>query len=53
MATDRTMSTTWRGTLMEGAGTIHEAPERRLRPARRQLGLARRGAERARRAPRS
>jgi lipoyl-dependent peroxiredoxin len=25
MATDRTMSTTWRGTLMEGAGTIHEA----------------------------
>jgi lipoyl-dependent peroxiredoxin len=26
MATDRTMTTTWRGTLMEGAGTIHEAP---------------------------
>lgn len=26
MATVRTMSTTWRGTLMEGAGTIHEAP---------------------------
>jgi osmotically inducible protein OsmC len=25
MATDRTMSTTWRGTLLEGAGTIHEA----------------------------
>jgi lipoyl-dependent peroxiredoxin len=25
MATDRTMSTTWRGTLMDGAGTIHEA----------------------------
>jgi len=25
MATDRTMSTTWRGTLMEGSGTIHEA----------------------------
>ena len=26
MATERTMSTTWHGTLMEGAGTIHEAP---------------------------
>src|SRR5215510_6537562 len=26
MATERTMSTTWRGTLMDGAGTIHEAP---------------------------
>ena len=26
MATDRTMTTTWRGTLMDGAGTIHEAP---------------------------
>jgi len=25
MATQRTMSTTWRGTLMDGAGTIHEA----------------------------
>ena len=25
MATDRTMSTTWNGTLMDGAGTIHEA----------------------------
>jgi lipoyl-dependent peroxiredoxin len=25
MATDRTMSTTWNGSLMEGAGTIHEA----------------------------
>jgi osmotically inducible protein OsmC len=25
MATDRTMSTTWKGTLMEGSGTIHEA----------------------------
>lgn len=25
MATDRTMSTTWRGTLMDGEGTIHEA----------------------------
>ena len=25
MATERTMSTTWHGTLMEGAGTIHEA----------------------------
>jgi osmotically inducible protein OsmC len=25
MATDRTMSTTWNGTLMEGRGTIHEA----------------------------
>ena len=25
MATERTMSTTWRGTLMEGSGTIHEA----------------------------
>jgi len=25
MATDRTMSTTWNGTLMEGSGTIHEA----------------------------
>ena len=25
MATDRTMSTTWKGTLMDGAGTIHEA----------------------------
>src|SRR6476619_4056768 len=25
MATDRTMSTTWHGTLMDGAGTIHEA----------------------------
>lgn len=25
MATERTMSTTWRGTLMEGEGTIHEA----------------------------
>lgn len=25
MATERTMSTTWRGTLMEGAGTIHDA----------------------------
>ena len=25
MATDRTMSTTWKGTLMEGAGTIHAA----------------------------
>lgn len=25
MATERTMSTTWRGSLMEGAGTIHEA----------------------------
>ena len=25
MATERTMSTTWRGTLMDGAGTIHEA----------------------------
>lgn len=26
MATERTMSTTWHGTLMAGAGTIHEAP---------------------------
>lgn len=25
MATERTMSTTWRGSLMEGEGTIHEA----------------------------
>ena len=25
MATERTMSTTWRGTLTEGSGTIHEA----------------------------
>ena len=25
MATDRTMSTTWHGTLLEGEGTIHEA----------------------------
>ena len=25
MATDRTMSTTWHGTLMEGSGTIHAA----------------------------
>ena len=25
MATERRMSTTWHGTLMEGAGTIHEA----------------------------
>jgi lipoyl-dependent peroxiredoxin len=25
MATERTMSTTWRGTLMDGAGAIHEA----------------------------
>jgi len=25
MATERTMSTTWHGTLMEGEGTIHEA----------------------------
>jgi osmotically inducible protein OsmC len=25
MATERTMSTTWKGTLMEGSGTIHEA----------------------------
>ena len=25
MATERTMSTTWHGTLMEGSGTIHEA----------------------------
>ena len=25
MATDRTMSTTWNGSLMEGRGTIHEA----------------------------
>jgi len=25
MATTRTMSTTWHGTLMDGAGTIHEA----------------------------
>jgi lipoyl-dependent peroxiredoxin len=25
MATERTMSTTWRGTLMDGSGTIHEA----------------------------
>ena len=25
MATERTMSTTWHGTLLEGAGTIHEA----------------------------
>jgi lipoyl-dependent peroxiredoxin len=25
MATDRTMSTTWHGSLMEGSGTIHEA----------------------------
>ena len=25
MATDRTMSTTWHGTLMEGSGTIHPA----------------------------
>ena len=25
MATERTMSTTWHGTLMEGAGTIHAA----------------------------
>ena len=25
MATDRTMSTTWHGTLMDGSGTIHEA----------------------------
>jgi osmotically inducible protein OsmC len=25
MATERTMSTTWTGTLMEGSGTIHEA----------------------------
>ena len=26
MATERTMSTTWHGTLLEGAGTIHAAP---------------------------
>jgi osmotically inducible protein OsmC len=25
MATERTMSTTWHGTLMDGEGTIHEA----------------------------
>jgi len=25
MATERTMNTTWRGTLMDGAGTIHAA----------------------------
>ena len=25
MATERTMSTTWHGTLMDGSGTIHEA----------------------------
>jgi osmotically inducible protein OsmC len=26
MATDRTATVTWQGSLMEGAGTIHEAP---------------------------
>lgn len=26
MATDRTATVTWKGSLMEGAGTIHEAP---------------------------
>ena len=32
MATERTMSTTWRGTLMDGAGTIHEAGSGALGP---------------------
>lgn len=26
MATERTMSTTWHGSLLDGAGTIHRAP---------------------------
>ena len=40
MATERTMSTTWHGTLMEGAGTIARSGKRRVRRARRQLGLS-------------
>ena len=53
MATERTMSTTWHGTLMDGAGTIHEAGSGAFGAARRQLGFARRGSRTARRAPRS
>ena len=46
MATERTMSTTWRGTLMDGSGTIHEAGSGAFGATRRHVGLARRGARR-------
>ena len=46
MATERTMSTTWRGTLMEGSGTIHEAGSGAFGPLDVTLGLAGGGAGR-------
>ena len=44
MATDRTANVTWNGSLLEGAGTIDSVGQRRLRPAGRHVGVARRGA---------
>ena len=44
MATDRTAHVTWNGSLMEGGGHDRLRRQRRLRPARRHVGLARRGA---------
>ena len=46
MATERTASVTWQGSLLDGSGTIDSRRQRRLRPARRHLGLPRRGAGR-------
>ena len=53
MATERTMSTTWHGSLMDGLRHDRRGQERRLRRPRRELGIACRSAETARRARRS
>ena len=46
MATERQASVVWQGDLMNGSGTIAEVPSGAFGPARRLVGVARRGAER-------
>ena len=41
MATSRTATATWNGSLMEGSGTIHEVGSGAFRPARRELAASR------------
>jgi osmotically inducible protein OsmC len=47
MATDRNAKVTWTGSLMEGVGPDRRGRQRGVRPAGRDLGIARRGAGRS------
>ena len=53
MATDRTAKVTWAGSLMDGAGRIEGVGSGAFGPLDVTLGLARRRARAAGRAPRS